>query len=196
MATDTAKKAGKRVLDFTNVKDAGEFNPKQKPEGDYRGIITKVTESVSKNENDMWTFTVQLKEDRSATYPHRCTLNVESLWKVRNLFVAAGKQVPKKKVNVDPNILVGKEIGIALIDEEYNDKVKSVIDSVFPASDLVEEDEPDEDEVDDVEEEEESTAPRRAAKKPAARGKKPAPVEDDEEEVTDEDEEVMDVDDL
>jgi hypothetical protein len=132
-----ADKVTKKILDFTNVRDRGNFNPRHKKEGDYRFRITGVVDDVSKsNSNDMWVFTMVPTDDKSATYPYRCTLNEESLWKIRNLFIAAGKQVPKKKVRVDPAVLVGKEVGVHLVDHEYNDRVSSQIDSVFPVSDL------------------------------------------------------------
>lgn len=126
----------KRAVDFTNVKDPGNFNPKHKAEGDYRAKITKVEDHKSKAGNDQWVFTIQLSSDQRATYSHYCGFDEKNAWKVRNLLVAAGIGVPKKRVNVDPTKLVGKEIGITLIDDEYEGKVKSTVDAVFPVSDL------------------------------------------------------------
>lgn len=170
--------AQKRVLDFTNVKEAGAFNPKHKPAGEYLATITDVSEEKSSKGNEMWTFTVVLKKDPLAKYPHRCTLNIESLWKVRNLLVATGKQVPKKKLNVDPKIVVGKDIGVVLSDEEYEGKMKSIIDGVFPAADMPADE----------------TKKSSKAKPAEGEGVEDEDVED--EEVTEEDTEVMDVDDL
>jgi len=131
------QRASKKLLDFTKVKDQGEFNPVHQEAGDYVMQITGVTESKSKADNDMWTFVCKDVNRARATYPYRCTLNLDALWKVRNLFVACGIQVPKKKFNVDPNKLVGKQFGCSLEDEEYEGRMKSVIAAVFPASDVV-----------------------------------------------------------
>lgn len=139
---------------MTNVKEQGNFNPRHKAEGDYRAKIVKVDDHMSKAKNEQWVFTIQLTEDQRATYGHYCGFDEKNAWKVRNLLIACGKKVPKKRVNVDPNSLVGKEIGVTLIDDEYEGKMKSTIDAVFPAADLHEDDD-DEDtpEVDDDEEE-------------------------------------------
>lgn len=129
-------KATKKILDFTNVKDGADYNPVHQPEGEYLLEIVGVDETPSKGGNDMWTFKCKDVNKPRATYPHRCTLNVEALWKIRNLFVACGVNVPKKKVNVDPNKLIGKQFGAMLADDEYEGKMKSVIEGVFPASDM------------------------------------------------------------
>lgn len=147
----------KRALDFTNVKDGGEFSQPHQTPGDYAMKITGVSEGSSEKGNDYWTFTCQDVLKPRATYPYRCTLNEASLWKLRNLFVACGIPVPKKKVQVDPGKLVGKKFGAALEDEEYKDRLRSVIAAVFPVSDVVpteNDSKPtDDEEVEDVEEE-------------------------------------------
>lgn len=145
--------ATKRAVDMTNVKEQGNFNPRHKAEGDYRAKIVKVDDHKSKSGGEMWVFTIQLTEDQRATYGHYCGFDEKNAWKVRNLLIACGKKVPKKRVNVDPNSLVGKEIGVTLIDDEYEGKMKSTIDAVFPASDLHEDEDEDTPEVDDDEEE-------------------------------------------
>ena len=192
--------AKKRNLDFTNVKEQGDFNPKHLPEGDYVGTITGVIDEPSKSSgDDMWTFKVALEGQRNATYPHRCVLNEKSLWKVRQLLVAAGITVPKRRVGVDPSRLVGKTIGVELTEDEYEGRMKSIITSVFDpdeaqtSADIEAEEDDDDDETpppakkrrakaapveddddDDDEDEEEAPAPRKK--------RRPAPVEEDEDE--------------
>lgn len=141
-----AEAAKAHVLDFSNVKERGEFSKKHKPEGDYRAKIVGVTESAVASESSknhgkpQWEFKLQLTEDKGATYPYRCTLVEEQLWKVRNLFIAAGKVVPKKRANVNPNNVVGLTVGITLADDEYEGKMRSDIDAVFPESELSDDD--------------------------------------------------------
>lgn len=207
--------ATKKILDFSNVKEQGNFNPRNVPEGDYLAKVTAVDEGESKSGTDQWIFTFEVEGVRSGKYPYYCGLVENQLWKIRNLFTAAGITVPKKRVGVDPNKLVGKVVGVELVDDEYEGRMKSVINAIFDKSevgesDFVADEEDDEeddvpapkktatkkkaapvveedDDEDDEEEEEEAPAPKRRAKK------KVAPVEveedDDEEDEDDEDEE-------
>lgn len=133
MAEETTAK--KHALDFSNVKDSTGINPKHVEPGDYEATIKEVVESL-KDGVPMWRFLIALNDQPTATYPYYCKLQENQLWKVRNLLIAAGKQVPKKRVNVDPNGLIGKVIGITLEDDEYEGKLKSVIEAVFPAEEL------------------------------------------------------------
>lgn len=188
-----AETASAAVLDFTDVKDGGGFNKKRVPMGDYEARITKVVDSPTKAKDGkkggepQWLFTIELTQaytDRK--FPYYCKLEANQLWKIRNMFIAAGKAVPKRKVKINPNIVVGKLVGVTLEDDEYDGKLQSNIVQIFPASDLNEDQDGldnDTDDLDDEEDEEEpEPAPRRTAKKKAP----PAPVDDEDE---DEDEE-------
>lgn len=189
--------AKEKVLDFTNVQEGGgAFRKTRYPAGDYLGKITKVQDAKSKEDNKpMWLFTIEVKAGK---YPYYCKLVENQLWKIRNIFVAAGISVPRKKLKVDPNKVVGKSIGVTLDDDEYDGKMQSTIAAVFPPSELGDEgDSDDEDEVDEEEEEteaeeeeeeededEEPEPPKKKAKKKA-----PEPEEDDDDEEEEEDEE-------
>jgi len=151
-----------RKLDFTNVKERSQINPLRQAEGDYLGRIESVEDYVSQKDdtNEMWLFIISTPEDNGrATYAYYCGFTEKQLFKIRNLFVAAGVPVPKKMANLNPNKIVGKDIGIALVDDEYEGKPKSTIDVVFPAADLPDNagelrgDDDEEDEVEDEEEE-------------------------------------------
>lgn len=142
-------KASAAQLDFTNVKDGGNFNKKHQAPGDYKAKVTKVADAKSKKDNaKMWLYTIQVG---TGTYPLYCKLEENQLWKIRNLFVAGGINVPKKRVNVDPNKVVGKTIGVTLEDEEYEGKMQSSVSATFPVSELEEGDEDDEDDEDEEE---------------------------------------------
>jgi len=180
--------ADKKTLDFTNVKDGGgAFRKTRQPAGDYRATITKAATVPIKDKagQTQWLFTIKAG---SGVYPYYCQFSAEALWKIRNLFVAAGFNVPKKKVAVDPNKIVGKVIGVTLADDEYDGKAQSTIDAVFPASELdgaeeaddedededsSSDDEEDSEEEDDEDEEDEEPPP------PPKKKKKSAPVEDE-----------------
>ena len=186
MAEETRAQA--RAVDFTNTKDGGGmFNRRRQPAGDYRGKVTKVVDAPSKKDGaDQYCFTIQVG---TGTYPYYCKLVENQLWKLRNLLMAAGLNVPKKRVKVDPNKIVGREIGVTLDDDDYeNDETgkvtkQSQITAVMPASEL----DPssvadDEDEDEDDEEDEDDTPP------PPKKKAKPAPVEDDDDDDDDDDE--------
>lgn len=178
-----ADQATAAAIDFTNVKEGGgSFNKKRQPEGDYKAKVTKVVDSPSKKDNTaQWLFTIQVG---AGTYPYYCKHEENQYWKIRNLLVAAGLTVPKKKVKVDPNKIVGKTIAVTLEDDEYDGKAQSNIAATFPLSELDDDDVPDEDE-DDVEEddEDEDDTP------PPAKKKKAPPVEEDDDEDEDDEEE-------
>ena len=129
-----------RAVDFTNVTEAGNFQPRRVPAGDYKAKITKVEDHTSKGSNvaDNWVFTIVLTSRARNTYPYYCGFDDKQAWKIRGLCMAAGLAVPKKRVKVDPNKLVGKFIGVAMEDDEYDGKIKSVIVGVFPTSELAE----------------------------------------------------------
>lgn len=146
--------AVKQTIDFSQTKDQSGFNPKRKEEGEYLGTITSFTDTKSKANAAMWVFGVSLKNDRRATYPVYCLLGADQVWKLRNMMIAAGFQVPKKKIQVDGNRLVGKDIGIFLEDDEYEGKPKSVIASFFPASEYTGPDNADDDDAEDEQYEE------------------------------------------
>lgn len=185
--------ASKKNLDFTNVKEGGNFSKKRMPLGDYLAKVTKVEDAMPSDTSDktpMWLFTLQLVSTPSATYPYYCKLQENQLWKVRNLLVAAGLNVPKKKIGVDPNKLTGKLVAVSLDDAEYNGKEQSEIGAIFSPKELdAEVDTSDDDDVDDVDEDDEEeveVAPKKSKKKAA-----PVVADDDDEdedETEDEDE--------
>lgn len=202
--------ATKRKMDFTNVKDGGgNFRPRRRPEGDYEAKIVKVDDHQPKDsDKEMgWVFTVQIKGDARSSYPIYGSPTADQAWKIRKLFIACGMAVPKKMVLVDPNKLVGRELGVILVDDEYNGKIKSSIDDFIPVDDLQGNDndatddddedeeppartkkskkrpepEPEDDEEDEDDDDDEPEPPKKKAKK-AARRKAPEPEDDEDDE--------------
>lgn len=129
--------ASVKTVDMSGVKDRGAFNPKRVAEGDYAAVITKVEDAKVKDSDEfMYVFTIKPKKYSQYSYPYRCKLTENQLWKLRNIMVAAGINVPKKRMKLDPNKAVGKSIGITLEDDEYEGKPKSEISAVFPVHEL------------------------------------------------------------
>ena len=130
-------KATARVVDFSNVKEGGNFNKSRIPEGDYLAKIVKVEDAESKGDKiPMFLFSIKIQSRATSVFPYYCKLQENQLWKLRNIALAAGKAVPKSKTKFDPNGLVGKLIGVTIVDTEYDGKEQSEVDAVFPASDL------------------------------------------------------------
>src|ERR1700753_1227989 len=97
-----AEKATAQLLDFTNVKERGDYNPVHVEPGEYLMKISAVVDSKSKAENAMWVFSFMHAKPVAgnasasrATYPFYCVLDAKSLWKARGLALAAGYNVPE-----------------------------------------------------------------------------------------------------
>lgn len=180
-----------KTIDLTNVKDGGNFNKRRMPAGDYPARITKVEDSKSSADDKFqWLFTIAV--DNGGTYPYYCKLQENQLWKVRNLCIAAGLNVPKKKIKLDPEKLIGKRIAVTLEDDEYEGKKQSVVNATFPLSELDDYSDDDDavgDDGDDDDDDEEVAPPpaKKAKKKKAA--PPPEPEDDDDDEDDEEDEE-------
>lgn len=186
-------KATAKAVDFSGVKDRGDFNPRRVEAGDYLAKVTKVVDGEAKESGDFqYVFTFKINKFSQNSYPYYCKLQENQLWKLRNLLISAGLNVPKARMKLDPNKVVGKTVGITLEDDEYDGKLKSVIAAVFPAAELADsstdvepedededEDEVDEDEVDeDNDDEEEEVEEKPKKKKKKGKKKKSADVEE------------------
>lgn len=128
--------ATSRNVDFSSVKDGGTFNKRRIPGGDYLATVTKVEDAQAKDDTFQYLFTIKIDSRPSSVFPYYCKLQENQLWKLRNLMIAAGLTVPKKKVKVDPNRVVGRKIGVTVEDDEYEGKEQSTIAAVFPAAEL------------------------------------------------------------
>lgn len=192
-----------RAVDLTNVKEGGNFRPRRKPEGDYKAKIVKVDDHQPNDKSKPmgWVFTVQVDGDARSTYPYYVNPEVKQAWKIRSICAAAGINVKLARVKFDPNKLVNKAIGVALADDEYEGRPKSVIDDVFPVSEVgnagddVPEDEIediDTDEIDDdaeIEEDEPEEEPDPEPEPAPRKRRRPAPVPEPEPEEDEEEEE-------
>jgi hypothetical protein len=170
-------------IDFTKVKERGPINPIHQTEGDYRALVKSVQDiEMGDTKRPAWMFIITVGK---GNYPYRCGFNENELWKIRNLFVACGFPVPKKRLKVDPSKVVGKSLAVSLEDHEYDGRLSSQIGATFPVSEL---EGVDGEEVDDEEEGEEEETEAEEAEE----------VEEEEEEAeADEDElEALDIEDL
>jgi hypothetical protein len=204
------------VVDLTGVSEGGNFRPKRRPEGDYKAKIVKADDHQPKDSAKPkgWVLTIQVDGDARSTYPYYLSPEKKQAWKIGSICRAVGLKVPAGRMKFDPNKLVNRSLGIELGDDEYNDRVKSAIQDVFPVSEIqanaddesagdideVEDDQyteddevdvPEDDEEPEEEEEEEEPEPTPPPKKRVVRRKpapEPEPEPQDEEEEDDEEE--------
>lgn len=127
------------VVDFTNANDSSGYTQTHVKPGDYKGKVKSVEYGESKdNKTPMLTYKLVLAARPSAAYRYNCPLTEKSAWKLRKLLVACGATVPQKRVNIASvaERIVGKEIGMALDDDEYNGKIRSQVVDVFSTEEL------------------------------------------------------------
>ena len=138
-------------LDFSKVEERSGFNTKQMPEGLHGFTIVGVEDKEASDGTDMWVFSLVPTNPKYKTrrFPFYCKLQQNQLWKVRDLFVAAGVPVPKRAVTLDPNKVVGKTIAAEVEDDNYQGNLRSTINGVY-SIDILEDDaagdEPEDDE--------------------------------------------------
>lgn len=166
------------VVDFSEAGEGGAFNTKLVPDGDYVAKVTKVDVGESKAGNKQAVFTLELISPKvpRATYPVFCALSGKGAFKLRDLMKATGLKAAGGRMKLDVDKLVGRTLGVEMVEEEYNERLRSTIDNMFPRSEVTPHDA--EIEGDDDDEEEEAPAPRTR--------KKAAPVVEEEDEFEEE----------
>lgn len=143
-------------LDFSKVEERSGWNTKSMPEGLHEMKIVGVEDSEAQDGTDMWVFALVPTAPRfkSRRFPYYCKLQQNQLWKLRDLFVAAGVAVPKKAQTIDPTKVVGKIIAAELVDETGQYEGRSSVNNTYGLDILEGDASPttDEDEVEDDEE--------------------------------------------
>ena len=175
------------TVDFTNVKDPSQYNPKHIEPGEYVGRVKSVEQVEAKADGSpMWVFGISLDDVPGAVYPYYVKLEFDGersqAWKLRMILTAAGFNVAKKAIKIDPNKVVGRPVGVEIEEDEYQGRIKGSVRRFLPVSEVAGPgatvtDEDDEDE----------TPPAKAPAKRTRRKAAPEPVEDDDD--ADEDDE-------
>lgn len=172
------------AMDFTNVRDGGQFNPLALDPGQYPAKIVDANEHLAKSGNLQIVFTVKV-DGHSGTYPYYCAIADDAenqFWKMRGIHEAAGIEIPKKRMKVNPDKLIGRPIGVELADDEYEGRIKSTIVALVPISEVG-----GEIVVDDEDDDDEDDAPPARTRKPAAKSRRAAPEPEDDDDDDDED---------
>lgn len=148
-------------LDFTSVEKSS-YNTRQMPAGLYEARITEVVQKSAQDGTDMLVYTLAPTHPqyRGRRFPYYCKLSANQLWKLRDLLVAAGEDIPRRAVRVQPEKIVNRLLCIEVGDDTYGGTVRSTVDSVYswdvlrPNEKFSEQDSGGENDVEDDEEDE------------------------------------------
>lgn len=148
-------------LDFTSVEKSS-YNTRQMPAGLYEARITEVVQKSAQDGTDMLVYTLAPTHPqyRGRRFPYYCKLSANQLWKLRDLLVAAGEDIPRRAVRVQPEKIVNRLLCIEVSDDTYGGTVRSTVDSVYswdvlrPNEKFSEQDPDEENDVEDDEEDE------------------------------------------
>lgn len=148
---------GKKItLDFSKVEERSGWNSKEMPEGLHEFKIELVDLKDANDGTAMWTYGLRPTNPKYKTrlFPYYCKHQQNQLFKLRDLFTAAGLSVPKKRTALDPDAPVGKIIAAEVSDATGQYAGRSEIDGVYDRSIIDEDDQvADDDEVEDDDEE-------------------------------------------
>lgn len=130
---------GKKIrLDFSKVEERSGYNSRQMPEGLYEAKVSGLEHRDAQDGTAMLVYGLQPTQRKYSTrnFPHFCKLQQNQLWKLRDLFVAAGETIPKKATQIDPEKIIGAKVVIEVGDGsgEYSDRSEVV--TVYPLSAL------------------------------------------------------------
>jgi len=146
---------GKKItLDFSKVEERSGWNSKEMPEGLHEFKVELVDLKDANDGTAMWTYGLRPTNPKYKTrlFPYYCKHQQNQLFKLRDLFTAAGIPVPKKRTGLDPDAPVGKIIAAEVSDATGQYAGRSEIDGVYDRS-IIDDDDRVDDE-DDVEDEE------------------------------------------
>jgi len=137
-------------LDFSKVEERSGWNTRAIPEGIHKLKVESVQVTEAQDGTAMLVYALRPDSAKYKTrlFPFYCKLQQNQLWKLRDLFVAAGITVPKKATNINPEAPVGKFIAGEIEDESNAQYAgRSVVQGTYGLEILDDEDgtEPDDD---------------------------------------------------
>lgn len=123
-------------LDFSEVEDTPEILP-----GKY---LVKV-KSIEKKEGSeypylQWELTIVSGKGKGLNIRHITSLKPSALFNLRNTLVALGLNVPKSAISLDPDKLIGRQMGVEVTMRPYEGKDYPNVKKTFPASEFSKED--------------------------------------------------------
>ncbi|QDF15999.1 hypothetical protein H3N89_gp34 [Microbacterium phage MonChoix] len=128
--------AKKIRLDFSKVEERSGWNTKHIPEGLHEMKIVAVDDKEANDGTDMLTYALVPTDPRYKTrrFPWYCKQQPNQLFKIRDLFVAAGIPVPKKAQMIDPDRPIGKLVAVEITDATGQYEGRSEINGIYELS--------------------------------------------------------------
>ncbi len=123
-------------IDFSGVEDVdfGEIAP-----GKYLAKVKEITkEEGSSYPYLKWNLVIASGKAKGLHINHITSLSPKALFNLRHTLLAIGLKVPKSAVNIDPDKLVGKTLGIETYMKDFDGKEYANVKKVFPASEFTE----------------------------------------------------------
>ena len=126
----------KMRLDFSKVEERSGWNTKHIPEGLYEMKVVAVDDKEANDGTDMWTYALVPTDPRYKTrrFPWYCKHQDNQLFKIRDLFVAAGIPVPKKVSTIDPEKPIGKLVAVEITDAVGQYEGRSEVNGIYDLS--------------------------------------------------------------
>ena len=111
------------------------------PAGQYVAAFIDAEETVSQSSNNpMIVVEVEILrgDQKSRSIRDYLVFTEGAKWKLAQVLVAIGREIPEGEFELAPSDLIGKTCGIVTIEEEYNGKPQAKIDRYFPLDEEVE----------------------------------------------------------
>ena len=110
------------------------------PAGQYVVAFIDAEETTSQNGNPMIVADVEILrgDQKSRSLRDYLVFTEGAKWKLAQVLVAIGREIPEQEFELSPSDLIGKTCGVVTIEEEYNGKPKAKIDRYFPLDEEVE----------------------------------------------------------
>ncbi len=119
-------------LDFSGVEDTPEITP-----GRY---LVKVKEIEKKEGSEypylQWTLVIVSGKGKGLHIRHITSLKPSALFNLRNTLVSLGLSVPKSAISLDPDKLIGRQMGVEVVMRPYEGKDYANVKKTFPASEF------------------------------------------------------------
>lgn len=120
-------------LDFTGVESS---NRVKVTPGDYLAKVIKVEQTKSSNKGTpelRVTFEGKSGELSGRRFTDSHYLTQKSLWTLRNMLEAIGYKVKPSKMTFSDSMVKGKIVGVTLVDDEYEGRVRSIVADYIPS---------------------------------------------------------------
>ncbi len=131
-----AKKSKNSNIIEVNFEGVKSF--KSAPEGNHKVTVTEVTQSMSSNDNPMlsWVYEVTEGKAKGAKLWDVTSLQPQALFRLREVLVALGLEVPDDVMELNLEDMVGLTCGVVVGMEEYQGKKRARITDYIGEDDV------------------------------------------------------------